>query len=89
MKKTWMIFTGVMFCFLLAGCTCSLEKEVAEQLELGNTYLNEMNYDQAIVAYEEALELFNDYLYKGDSFDSFITRCEQHLKQLLKPYVLL
>ena len=43
---------------LLAGCGKSIEKQIAEQLELGNKYLTEADYEQAIVAFDKAIELY-------------------------------
>ena len=42
---------------LLVGCGKSVEKHIAEQLELGNKYLTEANYEQAIVAFNKVIEL--------------------------------
>lgn len=44
-------------CVLLAGCGNSIEKEVTEQLSLGQKYLDELDYEQAIAAYEAVLEI--------------------------------
>ena len=41
----------------MAGCGKSVEKQIAEQLELGNKYLTEANYEQAIVAFNKVIEL--------------------------------
>ena len=42
---------------LLTGCGKSVEKQIAEQLELGNKYLTEADYEQAIVAFNKIIEL--------------------------------
>lgn len=42
---------------LLTGCGKSVEKQIAEQLELGNKYLTESDYEQAIVAFNKVIEL--------------------------------
>lgn len=41
----------------LAGCGKSVEKQIAEQLELGNKYLTEADYEQAIVAFNKVIKL--------------------------------
>ena len=41
----------------LAGCGKSVEKQITEQLELGEKYLTESNYEQAIVAFNKVIEL--------------------------------
>ena len=42
---------------LLAGCGKSVEKQIAEQLDLGNKYLTEADYEQAIVAFNKVIGL--------------------------------
>ena len=55
LRKIGMIF--LLIAVLLAGCGKSIEKQIAEQLELGNKYLTEANYEQAIVAFNKVIEL--------------------------------
>ena len=55
LRKIGMIFLLMAVC--LAGCGKSVEKQIAEQLELGNKYLTEANYEQAIVAFNKVIEL--------------------------------
>ena len=53
-------FHGLRFLLMvvyLVGCGKSVEKRIAEQLELGEKYLTENNYEQAIVAFNKAIEL--------------------------------
>ena len=40
----------------LTGCA-SKEKKIAEQLQLGQKYLTELNYEEAIVAFQKVIEL--------------------------------
>ncbi len=47
----------LLMAVLLAGCGKSVKKQIAEQLELGNKYLTEANYEQAIVAFNKVIEL--------------------------------
>lgn len=42
---------------ILSGCKKSLEQQIAEQLELGQRYLTEMNYKEAVVAFQKVIEL--------------------------------
>ena len=42
---------------LLAGCGKSAEQRIAEQLELGQRYLTEGNYEEAVVAFNKVIEL--------------------------------
>ena len=58
MKK--ILQTGVILLIILiflVGCEKSVEKQIAEQLELGNKYLTEANYEQAIVVFNKVIEL--------------------------------
>ncbi len=48
------LLTGI---FLAAGCGKSLEQQIAEQLELGQKYLEEQQYGEAIVAFTKVIEL--------------------------------
>lgn len=54
-RKIGMMF--LLMAVLLAGCGKSIEKQIAEQLELGNKYLTEANYEQAIVAFNKVIKL--------------------------------
>lgn len=53
-RTGWLV---LLVAVLLAGCGKSVEKQIAEQLELGNKYLAEANYEQAIVAFNKVIEL--------------------------------
>lgn len=56
----WLVTVlGIMLVVLLGVTACgkSNEKQIAEQLELGNKYLAEMDYEQAIVAFNKVIEL--------------------------------
>ena len=41
----------------ITGCGKSVDKQIAEQLELGNKYLTEADYEQAIVAFNKVIKL--------------------------------
>ena len=43
--------------FLLAACSKSIEAQIAEQLDLGQKYLAELNYEEAIVAFKKIIEI--------------------------------
>ena len=49
------VFMSILF--LLAGCAKSAAEQLKEQLELGQNYLLEMNYEGAVVAFSKAIEL--------------------------------
>ena len=58
MKK--ILQTGVILLIILiflVGCGKSVEKQIAEQLELGNKYLTEADCEQAIVAFNKVIKL--------------------------------
>ncbi len=50
------IILAIAICFLM-GCGKSEEQQIAEQLKLGETYLAEADYEQAIVAFNKVIEL--------------------------------
>ena len=51
------ILMVVFIAILLAGCAKSTAAQLKEQLELGQNYLLEMNYEEAVVAFSKAIEL--------------------------------
>ena len=57
---------------LFAGCSKSIEQQIAEQLELGQKYLAEADYEEAIVAFYKAIELDPNngeaYVYLGQAY---------------------
>lgn len=50
-----------IICFIIwviiAGCSKSIEQQIAQQLELGQKYLTEMNYEEAVVTFQKVIEL--------------------------------
>ena len=57
-KQVVSVLAAMLVVFgLLTGCGKSVEKQIAEQLELGNKYLTESDYEQAIVAFNKVIEL--------------------------------
>lgn len=57
MKKYLAIMISLILTLATVGCTKTVEQQVAEQLELGQKYLAEMNYEQAIVAFTKVIEI--------------------------------
>lgn len=57
MKKIVRLCTFLTMIFCLAACGKSVEAQIAEQLELGQKYLAELNYEEAIVAFNKVIEL--------------------------------
>ena len=57
----------VCMMLLLTGCQKSAEEQLQEQLELGQNYLLEMEYDEARIAFENAIQINpkNMEAYKG------------------------
>ena len=56
--KKWYLITGIALLLLsCAACSKSTEQQIAEQIELGDQYLLEENYEQAIVAFQKMIEL--------------------------------
>lgn len=51
------VLTIVILVMSLFGCAKTLEEQIAEQLELGQKYLLEQNYEEAIVAFTKVIEL--------------------------------
>ena len=47
----------MMMLFSLIGCTKTVEQQIAEQLELGQKYLAEANYEEAVIAFNKVIEL--------------------------------
>ena len=57
MKQFRKIFLVLGIALLLTACSKSPKQLLSEQLELGQKYLEELDYDDAIVAYKKAIEL--------------------------------
>ncbi len=54
---TLVILVAVGVVLIINVRSANREKALQEQLDLGNKYLNELDYEQAIVAYETAVEI--------------------------------
>ena len=46
-----------MVASLFVGCSKSIEQQIAEQLELGQKYLADANYEEAVVIFEKVIDL--------------------------------
>lgn len=55
--KRLKVFAILGLILALCGCGKSVEYQITEQLELGQKYLAEMDYEQAIVAFNKVIEL--------------------------------
>lgn len=73
LQKAGVIWTIVLL--LLVGCGKNAEQQIAEQLELGNKYLTEANYEQAIVAFNKVIEL------DPKIFEAYEKAAEVYIKQ--------
>lgn len=56
MKKLKLIMLVVLI-LMITACGENEQKQIAEQLELGQKYLSELNYEQAIIAFQKVIEL--------------------------------
>lgn len=72
MKKARLLAYILVICALLSACSKSPEQQIEEQLELGQKYLLEENYEQAIVAFTKVIELdsklVSAYVGRGDAY---------------------
>lgn len=57
MKKYKWFVIAVCTISLISGCGKSTEKQISEQLEAGNKYLIEGNYEAAVVAFNKVIEI--------------------------------
>lgn len=73
LQKAGVIWTIVLL--LLVGCGKNVGQQIAEQLELGNKYLTEANYEQAIVAFNKVIEL------DPKIFEAYEKAAEVYIKQ--------
>ena len=74
---------------LLAACSKSAEERWQEQYDLGQQYLLEENYEEAIVAFTAAIEIdpnqADAYIGRGDAY-ILSGETEEHLAQALADY---
>lgn len=57
-KRKVLSYIMLLLCILcFSGCGKSLEQRIAEQLELGQKYMQELKYEEAIVAFNKAIKL--------------------------------
>ena len=56
--KHWMkMLTMLCMAVVLIACGKTVEEQIAEQMDLGERYLEEMKYEEAIVAFQKVIEL--------------------------------
>ena len=67
------IFGKLHYNAFLIVCTKTVEQRIAEQLELGQKYLAEENYEEAVIAFNKVIELdpknIDAYVYLAESYD--------------------
>ena len=51
------LLMGILCLFLLIGCQKSPEEVIRKQLELGHKYLEEMKYEEAVIAFNKVIEI--------------------------------
>ncbi len=85
--KRWLML--VLSVFMLTACSWCVEQQVAKQLELGQRYLLEERYEEAIVAFSKAIELdpksVEAYLGRAESY-SKLSEAEENLTLALADY---
>lgn len=57
MKRIKFIFMTIAIMLFTAACAKSLEVQIQEQLDLGRRFLTEEQYEEAVVAFQKAIEL--------------------------------
>ena len=57
--RRWIIGSSLLICImiLLVSCGKSEMEQIEEQLKLGQKYLEEQNYEEAVVAFQKVIEL--------------------------------
>ena len=62
---------------IISGCSKSKEQQIAEQLELGQKYLTEQNYEEAIVLEPKSWEAYKGisvvYAEQGNEYEAIST----------------
>ena len=80
-KKLFVICIAAVFSVCFVGCTKSVAEQIREQLGLENQYLLEMDYENAIVAFEKAIELDDKnpvvYMALGEAYSEFASYMEE------------
>lgn len=73
MKRLWKLIGIFLIAAMVVGCGKSTEQQIAEQMELGRKYLAETNYEEAIIAFNQAIELepkmFEAYMGIAQSYE--------------------
>ena len=89
MKKKVIVYVLAVIALLLAACGKSTAEKWQEQYDLGQQYLLEENYEEAIVAFTAAIEIdpkqADAYIGRGDAY-ILSGETEEHLTQALADY---
>lgn len=78
----------LFYLIMVAGCGKSVEQQIIEQLELGQKYLTEQNYEEAVVAFNKVIELEpknrEAYIERGDTY--YFWAVETQNKEVMEKY---
>lgn len=89
MKIMKTIGTFFAVILLMVGCGKSVAEQVQEQLDLGYKYLEELDYEQAIVVFTKVIEIdekqVSAYVGRGNAY-VFSGETEEHLAQAQADY---
>lgn len=89
MKNWCMKLLLVLAVLICTACGKGTEQQIVEQLELGQRYLEEENYEEAIVAFTKVIEIdeknVNAYLGKAEAY-FHLDESEENLKNTLEAY---
>lgn len=75
LNRLFSILISASFLMLLAACGKSVEAHWQEQYDLGEKYLSELNYDQALMAFSKAIEIDEKQV------DAYLGRAQVYLHQ--------
>lgn len=67
---------------LLTACGKSVAEQIQEQLDLGYKYLEELDYEQAIVAFTKAIELNENYTEGYLGLANVYVQCREYEKAI-------
>ena len=89
MKKRIVFYILIVLILLFSACGKTAEEKWQEQYDLGQQYLLEENYEEAIVAFTAAIEIdpkqADAYIGRGDAY-ILSGETEEHLTQALADY---
>lgn len=89
MKVMRMLGAFLTIILLLVGCGKSVAEQIQEQLDLGNKYLEELNYEEAIIAFTKAIQIDEKqvpaYVGRGNAY-VLSGETKEHLAQAQADY---